>query len=67
MNKGILNRDVTIEECYWLNEDLKEGTVIYRYLDCTYGCISSEGVAVTLKENEDPFMEVPWDAVSWVE
>jgi len=63
--KGILNRDVTQKECRWLDEDLKEGTIVYQFFGCTYGCVDS-GVPVTLEQDKTPFNEVPWDAVDWI-
>ena len=59
----VLNRNVTIQECPWLDEDLPKGTVVWSYDDHTYGCVSSKGVAVTAKAAETPFFEVPLDAV----
>lgn len=65
MQQGMLNRNVTKKECYWLDEDLLKGTVVYEYGGCTYGCISSNGIAVTKKPDKAPFFEVPLDAITW--
>ena len=58
-----LIRDVTMDECKWLQQDFKKGDTIYRYNGCTYGCISPDGSAFTLVKDEEPFFELPNDAV----
>lgn len=58
-----LTRTVTREECPWLDADLPEGTTVYNYTGCTYGCISWQGKAVSIEEN-GPFLEVPRSALS---
>lgn len=62
---GVLNRIVTQQECSWLSEDLPKGKVVYRYYGQTYGCISSDGEAVTDKPDETPFYEIPESSVDW--
>jgi hypothetical protein len=57
-----LTRDVTKDECTWLNADLAKGTVVYKYPWVTYGCISPSGRAVSL-EIGGPFLELPRDAL----
>lgn len=64
--KVILNRDVTTEECHWLEEDISKGTVMYVYNGYTYGCIQPSGTACTMVDGETPFMEIPNDAISRV-
>lgn len=64
-DKGIVNRTLTPAEFHWLHKVVKKGTVVYRYRDCTYGAISTTGVAVTLKPDQTPFFEVPGTAVDW--
>lgn len=59
----VLTRPVTIAECPWLDADLAEGTVVWSYDNCTYGCVSPGGIAVTAKAAETPFFEVPEDAI----
>jgi hypothetical protein len=59
----VLNRDVTQQECPWLDRDLKTGEQVWTYEMFTYGCIQPSGVAVTFKVAETPFFEVPRDAV----
>ena len=55
----IVNRDVTSDECEWLNETIKKNTILYHFHGHTYGCIG-EGIAVTFSEKGDnPFFEMP--------
>lgn len=59
-----LTRDVTKEECHWLDEDRKKGTIVYEYVGHTYGCISPHGIAVTSNPDGDiPFFELPHTAL----
>lgn len=58
-----LKRDVTQAECPWLHADLPAGTKLHTFGLHTYGCISSQGTAVSEKEDEYPFFEIP--ANSW--
>ena len=53
--KGKLAREVTIRECHWLDEDLPEGKVVHEYFECTYGCITESGIAVSDKPGRPPF------------
>lgn len=59
----ILNRDVTTQECDWLDEEIKKGTTVYEFHGCTYGCVSPGGVAVTLEDGKAPFFEIPADSI----
>jgi len=61
-----LTRDVTIDECGWLENDLKAGTIVHAYTS-TLGCISTNGWGVTLEPNTPPFFELPLDAIEAVE
>jgi len=62
--KRILTRDVTPEECPWLDETIKKGAVVvFDYSDCTYGCISDSGKAVSREEGKKPFFEIPRNAL----
>lgn len=56
-------REVTSEECYWLEESVKAGQRVYEYIGVTYGVISERGIAVTLKPFETPFFELPRSAL----
>ena len=55
-------RDVTRAECPWLGTRIEEGTRVYPYKGCTYGCVGA-GVAVTLVRDKTPFFELPRDAL----
>jgi len=56
-------RDITTDECPWLNETIKKGARVFKYVGCTYGVVSDNGIAVTIKKDTTPFLEVPIDAV----
>ncbi len=58
-----LIRNVTTNECGWLNKSLKKGEIVYRYMGNTFGCISSDGVAVSIEKDKKPFFELPENAV----
>ena len=59
----ITTRNITTDECEWLRETIKQGTIVYKFYGHTYGCIGS-GIAVTFNEDEDnPFFELPYDAL----
>ncbi len=62
--QGVLVRDVTTEECDWLDADLEKGKVVYRYDGYTYGVIG-RGIAVSDVLDQTPFYEIPRDAVKW--
>lgn len=54
-----VNRDVTKKECSWLEDTIEKGTLVFEYNGHTYGCISPDGMAVTLQMNTTPFFELP--------
>lgn len=56
-------RTLTVKQYPWLDNDIPEGTTVYRYFGNKYGCISHNGIGVTLVEGEEPFFEVPRDSV----
>ncbi|AKF13288.1 hypothetical protein PHIN3_23 [Sinorhizobium phage phiN3] len=58
----VLIRDVTKEECFWLDTEFKTGDVVYAYWGATYGCVG-DGIAVTRERGIAPFNELPRDAV----
>lgn len=61
----VTTRDITTQECPWLGGDIPAGTVLFEFVGCTYGCVSNEGVAIKLQDNNhEPFYEVPLDAVA---
>lgn len=59
----ITTREVTQRECPWLDANIPPGTPVWSYDGHTYGCITPEGIAVTAKQAETPFFELPQDAV----
>ena len=61
-SKVTVGRDVTQNECSWLERDYKKGETLYLYFGATYGCIGS-GRAVSEQEGETPFFEFPRDAL----
>jgi hypothetical protein len=56
-------RDLSIDECFWLEEPIPKGTIVFEFNGNTYGCISPNGIAVSMKPNENPFFEVPLSAI----
>jgi hypothetical protein len=59
-----LSRDVTPDECHWLQRDYKAGERVYRCNRATYGAIGWRGTACTLSPDGDyPFFELPTDAL----
>jgi hypothetical protein len=48
-------RDVTPTDCTWLSETVKEGTIVFKYIGATYGCVGPNGSAFTLVDGETPF------------
>ena len=61
-----LIRKVTTEECFWLDEDMNEGDIVYVYDGYTYGCIG-DGIAVTKEYDVTPFFELPLDSLKPVD
>lgn len=59
----VLTRPVTRAECPWLDFDYPAGAIVYAYSGATYGCVSPSGRAVTEKDGETPFVELPRDAL----
>lgn len=57
-----LIRDVTREECSWLDMDLKAGDEVQSFDGYTYGCIGPDGVACTFG-GDHPFFELPRNAI----
>lgn len=61
-------RDVTPEECPWLDETVHSGTTVYRCVKHTYGCVGPRGMAATYNpEGDYPFFELPTDSLRAVE
>jgi hypothetical protein len=63
MTDFLVSRDVTTDECEWLDETVKQGTVVHKFYGATYGCIGPSGVAVIFSE-KTPFFELPYDALT---
>lgn len=61
--RRVLKRDVTVEECRWLDRTYKAGETVYLYSGATYGVIGPNGTAVTEVVDETPFFELPCDAL----
>ena len=60
----VLARDVTKEECDWLDGDLRKGDEVHLFHGHTYGVIGKSGVAVTkTRDGDTPFFELPADAL----
>jgi len=59
----VLTRSVKRKECPWLDRNFKKGEKVFAYHGCTYGCISFEGSAFTVKPGETPFFELPNNSV----
>lgn len=59
MARLTLTRDVTREECHWLDRDFAKGEHVYSFHKYTYGCVSGSGRAVSLVDDEYPFFELP--------
>lgn len=62
--KKIITRDISKEEYHWLDNDIKKGTIVYEFKGVTYGCISDNGIPVSLEKDTTPFFEVPLNAVA---
>jgi len=62
-----VTRDVTKEECFWLDETVIKGTIVYPFYGCTYGCISDNGIAVSLISDVNPFFELPLNSLEKIE
>jgi hypothetical protein len=58
-----LIRDVTVNECKWLDRDYKRGEIVFEYPLYTYASIGNEGIACSEKDSESPFFELPKDAL----
>lgn len=65
--KIITNRNITVDECPWLGEDIPAETELFIFRGCTYGCISPAGIAACEVEGENPFFEIPRDSYTLVE
>lgn len=62
--KLFLTRLVAKIECPWLDRDMLKGESVWSYEGPTYGCVSGNGRAVSMVMGENPFFELPRDALS---
>ena len=58
-----LIRNVTKEECSWLDKTFEKDDEVFQYYGCTYGCISNYGVACSIEKDKEPFFELPLNSV----
>jgi hypothetical protein len=64
MVKYIVTRDITTDECEWLDKTIKEGTIVNKFYGTTYGCMGPDGIAVTFdKDGGNPFFELPYNSL----
>lgn len=59
-------RELTTEECDWLDEAIPTGTELFIFGGATYGCITPEGIAVSEVDGENPFFEIPRNSYEYV-
>jgi hypothetical protein len=59
----VVTRDVTRQECPWLDDDIGAGTVVREYLGPTYG-LRGEGCIAVSRDGGVPFFELPSDATA---
>lgn len=61
----VLIRDVTRDECHWLDDRMVAGEVVFRFTGPTYGVIDHDsGMACSASgPKENPFFELPRDAL----
>jgi hypothetical protein len=61
-NKYKITRYLNQSEYPWLDEETKQGAIMYDFHGCTYGCIG-DGIALTFDSaGGNPFIEIPYDA-----
>lgn len=59
-----LSRDVTVNECKWLDRDLKKDEIVYKYNGNTYGVCTPFGTACCINGPDVlPFYEIPNNAL----
>jgi hypothetical protein len=63
LEKYIVMRDITRDECKWLDFEVPEGTIVYARLD-TYKVCTKKGKAVSLTTDlETRYFELPKNAL----
>ena len=60
----VVIRDVGPDEAEWLDRVYTKGETLWIFNGPTYGCITSHGIAVSEKPGQNPFFELPRDAVA---
>ena len=64
--RGSITKTLTKAQYPWLHDTISPGTIVYKFMNATYGAISRDGVAVSLvSEMEYPFFEIPRNSVEW--
>lgn len=58
----MVTRDVTPEECHWLDRTIAAGTLVYSCKEATYGCVK-EFAATFSPDGGYPFFELPWNSI----
>ena len=56
-------RDVNVQECDWLKEDIPFGTELYRYFGSTWDNVKEGCMAVEIEKGSGEFFSIPMDAV----
>jgi hypothetical protein len=57
-----ITRDVTQDECYWLDRSFRAGEIVHDFTGATYGCVGT-GMACSMN-GQNPFFELPRDALA---
>lgn len=58
-----LIRLVSPQECHWLDKVYDVGDIVFKYHGHTFGCISKKGAAFCEVFDQEPFFELPINAV----
>lgn len=58
-----LTRDVTRNECHWLERDFKAGEIVQLYRGYTYGCIDHKNGIACSVDGKTPFFQLPRTAL----
>ena len=59
-------RDVNVQECDWLEEDIPFGTELHRYFGTTWDNVKEGCMAVEFEKGSRDFFSIPMDAVEIV-
>jgi hypothetical protein len=58
-----LVRDMTAEECPWLDNDIPAGTIVFEYRGPTYGLKEHEDLIFVSFEGGTPFFQLPLNSL----